>query len=256
MSESVRTTLSPAQLLEFFRKLPGAIAGANGDIAAQVRQVQTVAGLALLSKIQQSFLTRTTGARDPETGIQWAPLSPYTIARRKLGPADVKAVRLKAVKATLTDEERARFNKEYNARRGRLLTAGLSLEKASQHARAQTVQILRRSGANLRRKFDILAARQASIGVDTGTMLRSLSSGTEVPSGNPGQILETPPGKIIVGTRVPYAQWFHNGRPPRQPARPLWNEDSLPTAWGDAMLDAAKRTLLRVLAEIISRGHV
>ena len=102
----------------------------------------------------------------------------------------------------------------------------------------------------------MLGGRSVEIERDTGRLFRSLSSGVEDrPSGAEEQVFRLEPGRVTVGTNVPYAHPQHNGIPGRLPARPFWPADGrLPQEWGEALMAALGRGLAKALPGIVSGG--
>ncbi len=160
-------------------RLPGILAGTAPDPQGIARGLQLRLGTALLSKVQQAFVTKARGGTGSD-GIRWQPLKQETIDRRRVGK-----------------------------RKG------------------GSVEILR----------------------DTGELFRSLSPGIDDrPSGAPGQVFDTPPGKVRVGTNK--KPWHHRGVPGRLPARPLW-PDVLPPAWTAALAKTAQRGVVRAIVVLL-----
>lgn len=98
--------------------------------------------------------------------------------------------------------------------------------------------------------------REVDIGADTRRMIRSLTPGVDgAEPANPDQILRPGSGELVVGSNVPYAGAFHDGRDPHQPARPLWPPDGrLPGPWADAIAGALVRAMPLVVEMIVRNG--
>jgi len=75
---------SRADLARLIQRLPRLLAGLEPDIYGIARGLQLRLGVALLSKIQQDFITKARGGLGDD-GIRWPPLKPATIARRRGG---------------------------------------------------------------------------------------------------------------------------------------------------------------------------
>jgi phage gpG-like protein len=89
---------------------------------------------------------------------------------------------------------------------------------------------------------------------DTGRLLRSLTPGVDAIG--PEGVLRTPPGRVIVGTNVPYAGYQHRGTR-RIPARPLWPLDGrLPGNWTRELAATLKRGVLAAIIDLVQRGGV
>ncbi len=113
--------------------------------------------------------------------------------------------------------------------------------EASGVAAAVAWKTLKSEGAKTR--LAVFGGRTVEICRDSGIYFRSLTPGVEDrPSGVAFQIFDVPPGRVIVGTNVPYASRQHQ-------MRPLWREDgTLPAAWWDAIKASLARGLVRVMA--------
>lgn len=100
-------------------------------------------------------------------------------------------------------------------------------------------------------------AGRYEIGRDTSRMFRSLTPGVEgEPPANPDQVVRTLPGRLIVGTNVPYATWFHEGRPGRQVPRRLWPAtNEIPGVWMQHVTDAALRGVIRAVELAVRAGR-
>lgn len=73
---------SRADLRRLLRRLPRLLSGDEPDSHGVVRGVQLRLGVALLSKVQQAYREKARGQRGDD-GIQWKPLKPSTMARRR-----------------------------------------------------------------------------------------------------------------------------------------------------------------------------
>lgn len=244
---------SPVDLRIFLRSIPAILAGHKPD-PGFAEDIRLRLGVALLSQIQQDFLTKAQGGMGRD-GIKWKPLSPYTIARRRKGPADKKSLTLKAKTRHLSASEKKEFMREYRKVRAKLAASGMAPDRASFQARVQVTRKYKRKGFQVQSDFEILAARQVEVLRDTGELFKSLSPGIENnPSHAPGQIFETPPGRVIVGTNK--KPWHHTtsgqGRLPR---RPFWPDRGIPPAWAKALLFVAQRALQRQLENMVRLGR-
>ena len=105
-------------------------------------------------------------------------------------------------------------------------------------------------------KADPKFAERFDIGRDTTRLLRSLVAGRidQVP-GNPDTSVTAAMAVIAVGTNVPYAKWFREGRGKVQPARPVVPLDgTIPAAWWLAILGAGSRGVSAAIAMLAQRG--
>jgi hypothetical protein len=202
-------------------------------------------GQALLSKIKDNFLVLSRGGTS-EGGYKWKPLKPQTIAQRRVTGAEKKSLGIsgRRVRGLLTLEQDRRWRGIFASTLAKLRAMGIPEGMAMATAARIAWGILKSQGAETR--LSVFGHRQVDIGRDSGLLLRSLTPGTEdrLRPANGDQILEAPPGAVIVGSKVPYAAKFHA-------TRPLWPEE-LPDSWWKAILDAMTRGIA-VAAETIVR---
>lgn len=238
-----------ADLMQRLRQLPAILNGTVPDPVGFVQGMQLRLGVQLLSKIQQAFLVKASGGTG-EDGIKWPPLSPETIARRRLGPADRKALTIKARAPKLTEAQRRKQEKEIR-KRAQLMQVkfGMAARKAEGLARAQVEAAGRRAGL-IKSKRAYLSAREVQILIDTSELFRSLSPGVDGPSGAPGQIFQSMPGRVIVGTNK--KPWHHRGNA-RLPARHYWPPGGdLPASWWDVLMTTYREGLLVGLQRMLA----
>lgn len=237
-------------LRRILSQVPRTMAGAS-DPYGIANGILTRVGVALLSKIQQAFIVKSRGGVG-EDGIKWAPLKRETIAQRRTTAGERKALGVvgKRVRGLLTPAQDKRWRALFASEKSRLMAKfGMGSEAASGMAAKLAWGILKSEGAQT--KLAVLGSRQVDICRDTSRYFRSLSPGVaDRPSGADGQVFETAPGKVIVGTNIPYAARQHA-------QRPLWPPDgNLPATWWDHLLTTAQRGLLRALALILGSGRL
>ncbi len=237
-----------------FTQLLDAAAGTGPDPHGLAQAMQARLGNVLLSKIRQAYLEKARGGTD-ECGIRWAPLSPVTVAGRRLGKADRQSLAGKSRLRALSPAERKLERREYRKRLTDLVARGLPRTRAQALARAQAFNRLRGRDAAIPTRLALLGFRQVDILIDTGELLASFSPGVEDrPSHTPGQVFETPPGRVIVGSALPRAAYHHRGTS-RLPARPFWPPDGhLPDSWWEALLVALRRGLSEAVTSAVTRG--
>lgn len=243
---------SREELRQALRLLPAVLAGETPDTLNVSRGIKLRLAVAFLSQVQQAFLVKARGGRD-EAGIRWQPLSPATVARRRLGPGDRKLITDKARTAHLTGAQRRTFRREYLKRLRANVAAGVQRADAAARARAGAYGVLRSRGVTVPSKAQILGARSVEILRDTGELFRSLTPGVEDrPARTPGQVVEADrPGSVTVGTNK--KGWHHRGNP-RLPSRPYWPLDGdLPAAWWRALSGAMQRGLAVAVARLTAR---
>lgn len=260
---------SSGELRELLRRVPSIFAGTTPDPIGIAQGLQLRLGVALLSKIQGDFITKSRGGTG-EDGIRWQPLARSTIIGRRRSAADKKAVRVSSRATTpMTSAERRaltrKVEKDVRIREAMLRARfGLTEGQSKGLARAQVEKSYRQSGA-VKSIGSILGAREVDILRDTSKLLRSFSPGIEdrspiadeigVPQGpngegNDSQVFETPPGRVIVGTNE--KTWHHKGNK-NLPARPFWPPDGrLPAAWWSFLIGVAQRGIVRGVVLLVS----
>jgi hypothetical protein len=224
-------------------RITDAAAGRVPSLRAAAEAILTRIGVALLSQIQQDFITKSRGGVGRD-GIQWKPLSPETIARRTASPKDEKAVRerLAQVRRRIFEEAFARYSTYMPA------------AKARQWASNAADQWMAAEWKKIRK--EVLSARDVDILRDTGILLRSFSPGFDAsPSYAEGQIFDLGDGRVTVGSSE--KPWHQNGDGGRLPARPAWPQDGrIPAAWWPAIHVAAQRGIREAMFMVVSAGRV
>lgn len=227
------------ELLGLLRQIPLVLSGRLPDSDGVGKGLALRLGVALLSQVQQDFLTKARGGTGRD-GIQWKPLLPATIARRRLGPGDKKSVTLKARGAALTPAQKRAVEKDVRTRKAALLIRGLPEAQATGLARAAAEAKYRGTGAIVSKRA-VLGSRRVEILRDTGRLFKSLEPGIDdKPSGAAEQKFVALAGSVTVGSLVVYAGRQHADRP-------FWPAKSIPAAWLDAMYLATARGIRRAL---------
>jgi hypothetical protein len=243
-----------SELVARLRELAAALAGHAPDPHGVVAPVLTRGAIALLSQIQTAFLAKARGGVGSD-GIKWAPLKRATIAARPIARGEKKALGVggKRVRGLLTPAEDKRWRKIFGQKMAQLRARGLDGPEAMGIAARVAWAALKAAGAKTR--LEVLGGRTVEILRDTGALLQSLTPGyEETPSGAEDQVLDVRPGRITVGTKVPYAIAHHRGNPAKKlPARPLWPE-TLPESWQEAVNAALLRGILRAVNQIVAAG--
>lgn len=232
-----------ADLVKLIRELAAA-AGGGTDSLGVMRPILAIAGVTLLSQIQSAFLVKARGGTGSD-GVQWKKLQRKTIAARRTTASERKTLGVggRRTRGLLTPDQDRRWRAIYRSTLASFAARGVAGGPALAAQRAWA--ILKSEGAKT--KLDVLGGRTVEIGRDTGALLRSLTPGAEETAARPpGQILDIEPGRIVVGSNIPYAASFHKDRP-------LWPE-RLPDAWWNAVCEAMARGLLRAIAQAVSRG--
>lgn len=224
------------------------VGGRAPDPLRVAQGIQLRAGVALLSQIQQDFIRKSRGGVGLD-GIVWPPLSPKTIAQRRVSGAEKKALGIggRRVRGLLTPQEDKEWRKIYGSRLAKLrmhMPEGQARAKAAAIAWA----VMKQRGAKT--KLAVLGSRKVDILRDTGELLRSFSPGIEDrPSGADGQIFRTEPGAVIVGSNK--KPQHHRGIKGRLPARPFWPLDGkIPDAWMPAVRTAVATGLARLIVQL------
>ena len=225
---------SRADAKRVVQALVASLTGSGGEFAGLAEGVFLSVGFAALGDIKQDYIRKARGGTG-EDGVKWEPLKPETVARRRVGPGDVKS------DPDIKRREQIR-KREY---RKLLPRYSLSLPENEARARAKQVAGMRATAETKKTKLATLGGRSVEILRDTGILLNSLSQGRltsnggkvsySKPSQDGGeeQILEAISNGVIVGSNVPYAATHQYGDQSRGiPARPfLPDGDSIPPAW-------------------------
>jgi hypothetical protein len=233
---------------QLLAELVAALSGRGFDPHGIARPVLTRGAVALLSKIQQSFITKARGGTG-EDGIAWKPLDRRTVAYgRRTTKAELRALGAggRRVRGLLTPAQDRRWRAIYARVLAQMRARGLDDRQAAGTAARVAWARLKAEGALT--KLQVLGGRQVDVLRDTGELLNSLTPGFEEAAVRaPGQVLEAEAGRIAVGTKV--KPWHHRGVPGRLPARPFWPPDgNLPDAWWDAVRAAIVRGLVAAVA--------
>lgn len=254
------------------RLIFGLVAGLSGrddEFSVLVTGIKLRIGLTALQLVSEAFDDKSEHGAGSD-GIQWAELSPETIARRRLGPGDEKMLKGEGIHPTqglrpfLTPAQDARWKRIFAQVKARMMGRfGMDEGAASARAGQAAWSVLKAEGA--RTKLEVLGSRFVQIGKDTGRLAASLSPGIEDPgnfpldgtapppetvsNSKPGDriLVTTDPGKVIVGTAVEYAERF-------SAKRPLWpSGGALPAAWEEELSrvcgSAVSEAIVRVLQE-------
>jgi hypothetical protein len=236
---------STVQLRSLLAKLPRVCAGLEADQGGVVRSFMTRIGIALLSQVQQDFITKSRGGIGRD-GIKWKPMKPASIAARRITAGEKKAAGIKGkrTRGLLTTTQDAKWRKIFAVRKGWLMAKGMDAGTASARAASIAWAVLKSEGALTR--LAVFGNRQIEMVRDTNHLFDSLSPGVEDrPSGADEQVFDVAPGRVTVGSNVPYA-----GRQFRM--RQPWPTDgSIPAAWWPAILGAARRGLVRIVALMV-----
>ena len=228
------------------------------------RAFMSAIGFGALSDIKASYLVKAKGGRD-EMGIEWPPLKPETVARRRVGRRDTSPrargrsnLELRrAVEQAANIKERQRIVKREEKKLLKRFLLSLPEEQAKSRAR----QVAEANATRItgRTKTEVLGSRQVEMLRDTGILFNSLSPGELTPGSehkaqDDDQVFELNAGSVIVGTNVLYAATHNYGDDSRGiPRRQFLPDDNgqVPEAWWDRWfaiavlsLDVAFRLLL------------
>lgn len=234
------------ELRRLLADVPRILSGHAPDPLGIARGLQLRLGVALLSKVQQAFIVKSRGGTG-EDGIRWKPMKPASIAGRRTTGGERRQLGIsgKRVRGLLTPAQDKRWRSIFAKEKARLIAKfGLGDKEAAARAAQKAWAILKSEGAKT--KLAVLGSRQVDIMRDTGRLFRSLSPGVEDrPSGADGQVFQTPPGRVIVGTNVVYAAYQHR-------LRPLWPPGGrLPEAWWQQLVKAGVRGLAQAVRLLI-----
>lgn len=108
------------QLQQVLASLPAILAGRAADPHQVARGLQLRVGVALLSQVQQDYLTKARGGTGRD-GVKWKPLKPETIARRRRTAGDTKAARVLVRQAKQAGQKRPSVKVLYGSRQVEIL---------------------------------------------------------------------------------------------------------------------------------------
>lgn len=223
------------------------LTGQDVDSHGIARGVFLAMGFAALSDVKDDFIRKSRGGTG-EDGRKWAPLSPVTIANRKVDAREARA--------NPDIRERAKIVRREKRRILQRLLLSMPREEAEREADRQAQAAATRQTGKT--KVDVLGGRNVEILRETGALFNSLSPGKisspgpfavytkPLDKGGDEQILETISNGVVVGTNVPYAGTHQYGNAERNiPARPfLPDENNVPPAWLDRWGEATSDALL------------
>lgn len=104
-----------SELRAILRSIPAVLAGRSPDPYGVARDIQLRMGVALLSQVQQDFVTKARGGTGRD-GITWAPLKPATIARRRRSASDKRVARQQIAAAKQAGTKRPTILELYGSR--------------------------------------------------------------------------------------------------------------------------------------------
>jgi hypothetical protein len=230
----------------YIRQLPGMLAGTIPDPVGLSRRLQLRAGVALLSQIQQDFITKSRGGTGRD-GIQWPPLKPETIAARRTTKGEKKSLGIgKGERPSLTAAQDAAWRKKFAS-----VLAWAVAEMGEAEAKAYAGRVAWhhvKTAMGAKTVLELLGSRQVDMLRDTGELFRSLTPGV-ADRPEEGQILRPEAGRVVVGTNK--KPWHHEGTS-TIPARPLWPLDgSIPSAWWPAINNAITSGISEAIPDLI-----
>lgn len=237
---------SRAELTRLLRLAAAIAAGRVSDPTGVALGLQLRVGVAALSQVEQDFVVKSRGGTGVD-GVRWPPLTRATIAARRVTPGERKAAGIKGrrVRGLLTPAQDRRWRAIFASRLARLRLLGVPGAKGIAARIAWAV--LKSEGAQTR--LAVFGGRQVDIGRDTGRMFRSLSAGVEDrPSGEAEQIFRAFPGRVIVGSNVPYFPKFNAKR------QVLPRGNAIPQAYWPAIRAAAQRGLMAIVTKLVELG--
>ncbi len=198
-------------------------------------------GNAILTRICTAFLAKSRGGVD-EVGDKWKPLSPMTIAYRRVRRTRTERKRSSRPSQGLTAKQQERWWSIYGKY--------LSIYKGNKgRAAAVAWTILKKEGA--RTLIDKYGNTQVEILRDTLLLFKSLSPGAS----SEYKVFRVGNGEIVVGTNRPWA-WTHHEGAGYVPQRRLWPE---PRRWPDSWWQDIQEQVLQGLLEItiaVLKGQV
>lgn len=240
-------------LESLLRSLPAILAGRLPDKSGIRSGFQARIGFSALSLIAEDFEKLGRGGVGA-AGYKWARNSPEYLAYGKgpkssrKGPGRAPGHADQPGSGFLNRGEMKLWRKYYGQTLAFLLRRGTPLESAKPIAAGAAWKKMKAGGARTKlHEFGVKRIDNDQVGVDRGTMRRSLLPGVLADAAGPGatysrsgdkQIFEQTGDSVAVGTKVPYAIHFHK-------RRRLWPE-VFPAAWWTEILGAAVRGLMRI----------
>lgn len=237
-------------LIRKLRELPGVFAGRIPDPNKITESVLMAAGVTLLGKVQDSYVTKSEGGTDA-MGITWQPLSPVTLSLRRKGTTSAKAMvklgkmfkdapksrqrlirrNYQKLKELYESDMAERGKPGSRAKRAAIRILHLTKPYITEARFKKTLAELNRSDflKTIRGKKKLKTAREmirdreaikrtslagafALILRDTGRLLNSLSPEHR---GSVDQQLKIAPGVLTVGSNVSYFV-YHQSNEPRK----------------------------------------
>lgn len=244
MAITRKTRLSEQQVRNLVNSLPSIIDGTQKDRFGIRSTFMGTVAHHLFSKIHEAYMDKSRGQSD-ELGNRWKPLKESTkIARlskphvkRKLGLQNRK-------RGLLTSSQDKSWRQLYAQVLSNLMNQGVDYFTARDIAAGTAWNALKAAGALTRASL----AKQVftPIMIDTGRLVGSLA-----PSKGSGsyyrpskdQVYETPPGELVLGTKVEYAEKASE-------ERPIWPDNIDP--WVDEAVDKGLDAIMEKIAGLVS----
>lgn len=267
--QTLHVRATRAQVARVLSRIPKILGGHQGGAHAAVQALLVRLGLTALQFIKEAFLVKARGGTDV-TGLRWAPLSPYTIARRK-HPGYSKSTgqftkkRLPSAKVRGQPQYRPSWilSQKQRDRWWEVYRRGLGRYKGDKaHAAALAWFVLKAEGAPT--LLGVYGKMGVEILRDTGLLYNSLEPGVwpvpEPPPQNPPrkplQVFRRERLAVVVGTRRRWAGTHHYGVPGRIPRRRLWPDPSRwPERWWAALLEQAQQGIIDIAIDLL-RGKL
>lgn len=246
------------QLLYLLTSLGSLMSGKTMDRYNLGHGFRVTIGYTLLSDVFEGFVQKARGGTDA-MHIKWPPLSPKTIANRRVGPSDLEDPMIK---------ER---QKVFDAERKRLLAKYMvSMDKETAYKTAARMAQIQATKTTGRTKVQTLGHRNVEILRDTGALGNSLMPGVlnnQNPvtvemkpigvDGNQYQIFEIGKDEIVIGSSRPYcAVHQHGSKNGRIPRRQFLPDDvtGIPQNWVDNMTYSAVGFMSEAVGFLINLG--
>lgn len=241
----IYTTSRREDVENVLRNLPAMLAGEHPDTHRIAESLRSRVAHAFFSQVAFAFEEKGRG-RVGSDGIKWEPLSPEYLAyqRPKVGRGRPLAGKLApgGNDGLLTKSQLKTWNANF-ARSLKWLAAKYPLTEAKSRAAALAWKATKAAGGRTKIADPGFGGRIAGddyqMLVSGGTLRRSIlpgeidqysNGGADYHADDDGQVVDDRQTSIVVGTRVPYAEYLHK-------RRPLWPEDFTPD-WIDQMNDA------------------
>lgn len=250
--QTVYVKAKRAEILKLIQAIPTACRGNVSEANAAARALMVRVGMVALGRISTAFIQKSNGGAD-DTGLQWKPLKPETVAYSRRHPGVLYPGHARAPYAPswmLTAAQRTRWWQLYR-NFGGTRPAGRAYHARPRGdggwAAARAWNVIKAEGAKT--LLIVYGNAPHEILRNTGLLLNSLSPGVNVPE----QIFNVENAKVTVGTKRKWAALHHEGGK-NMPQRRLWPKPSNWTsAWWLDCLEELRKGSIEVSQAMLRR---